>query len=121
MALLNRVQKSARLDLSGIVRFQVALHCHFNGIVVTDADLDCLTLLAINGESGLSDFCQLASDQDIFSSAQSVRNALTKAEGKNLIQKSGRSRKKISLDPSMKIQTEGNILVEVKAVRTDGT
>jgi hypothetical protein len=81
---------------------------------VSDADLNCLTLLAIEGEQELTSFCNKASDKDIFSSTQSVRNCLTKAEKKSLIVKEGKNKKKISINPGIKVYASGNILLDFK-------
>jgi hypothetical protein len=52
--------------------------------------------------------------KEIFKSAQSCRNALTKAEKKKLIVKNGSNKKTISINTSMNIQTEGSILLDYK-------
>ena len=59
MAVVNKVQKTGLLDQWDIVRFQIMLDCHINRVSISDSDLDCLTLLAINGESELTAFCML--------------------------------------------------------------
>ena len=97
-----------------IVKFQILTHCYLNKIQVSDADLNCLTLLAINGEQELTQFCNIVHIEEIFRSTQTVRNALTKAEKKNLILKEGKSKKRIAINPSLKIQTTGNILLDYK-------
>jgi hypothetical protein len=53
-------------------------------------------------------------ERKIFSSPQSARNSLTKAEKKNLIVKEGKNKKKISLHPAMGIHAAGNILLNIK-------
>mgnify|MGYP000565770838 CR=1 FL=1 len=50
---------------------------------------------------------------------QSVRNALAKAEKRNLIVKQGKSKKKIKINPELKVQTDGNILLDYKIVRVE--
>lgn len=115
-----------------IVKFQILIYCYFNEIAVCDSDLECLTLLAINGESELTEFCNVACDpsnrdkdisstlsKKIFTSPQSVRNCINKAFGKRLIEKVGIGKKKIIISPDMKIQSEGNILFETKFLRKD--
>ena len=100
--------------------------------MISDSDLDCLTLLAINGESELTAFCNAACNEDerdrahnlpheqsIFKTPQSVRNSINKIENKKLIVKNGKSKKKILINPNMEVQTKGNIFVEVKFLRKD--
>lgn len=132
MANVNLVKKAGHMDLWDIVKFQVNLHCHLNHITISDSDTECLTLLAINGETELTEFCNAACEADernkdhdlsyemeIFKTPQSVRNSINKIENIGLISKKGKSKKKISVNPSMKIQSAGNIFVEVKFLRKD--
>lgn len=134
MAVVNQVRKSGYMDLWDIVKFQVLMHCHLNQITLSDSDLECLTLLALNGESELTSFCNAACEEEermkdsnlsfekpIFKTPQSVRNSINKIENKRLIVKKGRSKKKISVDPDLKLQTKGNIFVEIKFLRKDET
>lgn len=132
MAEVNKVNKTGLMDLWNIVKFQVNLHCHLNTIIISDSDVECLTLLAINGESELTAFCNAACDPDernrdhvltheheIFKTPQSVRNSINKIENIGLISKKGKSKKKITVNPKMKIQSSGNIFIEVKFLRKD--
>ena len=130
MAVVNKVQKSGHMNLWDIVKFQINLHCHLNAVNISDSDLECLTLLAINGETELTSFCNAACNEDerdkdfvlkkereIFKTPQSVRNSVTKLERMSLISKKGRSKKKVSVDPKMQVQVSGNIFIEVKYLR----
>lgn len=134
--IVNKVEKRGYMQRFGIVKFQIAIYCHLNDINISESDLECLTLLAINGETELTNFCNAACKEDnrdrnpkvvitreIFSSPQSVRNCINKAENKNLIikSKSGKSKKTISLSEKLELQTEGNILIDIKLLRKDGT
>ena len=108
-------------------------HCYINGIALSDLDLECLTTLGKIGELKLSAFCFQMADKRMeekatskdtgtashkkpTSSPQTIRNVLTKVEKENLIVKSGKGRKMISLNPDLKIQTTGNILLNYKMV-----
>jgi len=130
MAIVNKVQKSGHMDLWDITQFQILLYCHLTKVDISDSDLDCLTLLALNGESELTAFCNAACNEEerdrthnlvferyIYKTPQSVRNSINKIENKKLIIKRGKSKKKILVNPDMKVQTEGNIFVEVKFLR----
>mgnify|MGYP003674405309 CR=1 FL=1 len=97
--ILNQVEKKGELKLWNIVRFQILLYCYFNELIIPESDLECLTLLALNGES--------------------VRNSINRIENKNLIIKTGKGRKKIYVTSKMKLQTSGNIFVNVKLLRKD--
>jgi len=134
MAVVNQVKKSGYMDLWNITKFQLNMYCHLNKINISDSDLDCLTLLAINGESELTALCNAACDEDerdrehtlsheqvIFKSPQSVRNAINKLERQDLIAKKGKNKKTIKIDPKMDIQTAGNIFIEIKFLRKDET
>ena len=114
MALVNQVDKRVRMSTWEIVKYQLMTHCYLFKIVVSEADLNCLTFLAMQGESELTSFCNKAHQMNIFSSTQSVRNCLTKAEKKNLIRKEGKNKKKIYINPEIKIHAKGNILLDFK-------
>lgn len=107
------------MGLYDITKYQIATHCYINRIAVTDSDLDCLTTLALSGESDLTEFCLIATEKRIFKSTQSVRNCLVKLEKHNLISKEGKTKKKIGLNPEMRIQTSGNIMINYKFFHLD--
>jgi hypothetical protein len=119
MAVVNQVRKVVRMDLWSIVKFQLAVHCHLKSLNVSDQDLSCLTFLALSGEKELTEFCEAATKNKIFGSSQSVRNAITKAEKRKLVIKNGKSKKKISLSDDLKIQINGNILLDYKIAHVE--
>lgn len=82
MAVVNQIDKKARMSKWDIVKYQILTHCYINKISVSEADLNCLTYLALEGDQELTSFCNKAHLKEIFSSIQSVRNCLTKAEKK---------------------------------------
>lgn len=104
-----------------IVRFQIIVYANISRIKLSAADIDLLTLLGIKGKSVLIDFCILVSDNKIFNSIQSTRNATDRLQEKGLIVKECGSKKDkrnrvIYLNPEMKIYTEGNILVDLNCI-----
>ena len=119
MARVNQVRKTVRMDLWNIIRFQIATHCTLKELNVSDLDLNCLTFLALGGEQPLTEFCDAATKNKIFGSSQSVRSAITKAEKKDLVIKNGGYNKLIKLNPDLKIQISGNILLDYKFVRVE--
>jgi hypothetical protein len=121
MAIVNQVRKNVKMDLWNIVKFQLAVHCHLKELNVSDLDLNCITFLALSGETELTDFCERATKNKIFSSPQSVRNAITKAEKRSLLVKNGKNKKTIQIDPVLNIQIEGNILLDYKILRVETT
>lgn len=131
-AVVNQIKKSGIMKLWDIVKFQINLHCHLNSITISESDLECLTLLALNGESELTEFCNAACEPDernknhslsyeheIFKTPQSVRNSINKMENIGLLIKKGKSKKKISVNSSLNIQSKGNIYIEIKFLRKD--
>lgn len=114
MAIVNQVEKRVKMDPWRIVKYQVLTYCYLYGIPVTEAELECLTLLVFQGEQDLTSFCQKAHDRRIFSSTQSVRNCLTKSERKGLIRKSGKNKKRIRINPEINVISQGNILLDYK-------
>jgi len=121
MAIVSQVRKNVKMDLWNIVKFQLAVHCHLKQLNVSDLDLNCITFLALSGETELTDFCDRATKNKIFSSPQSVRNAVTKAEKRELLVKNGKNKKTILINPALNIQIEGNILLDYKILRVEAT
>lgn len=133
MAKVNVVNKQVRMDLDDIIKYQLITHCYINRILLSDLDLDCLTSLGKTGESELTDFCVYMAEKRLQhklkswkptksnermpdASPQTIRNVLIKVEKENLIVKSGKGRKRISLNPNLKIQTSNSILLNYKIV-----
>ena len=115
MALVNQVQKRVRMAKWDVVKFQILTHCYINNIVVTESDLNCLTLLSLIGPIELTHFCYDASEEyGIFKSPQTVRNCINKCEKNNLIQKDSKNKKLILINKDIKVQTEGDILLDYK-------
>ena len=119
MAVVNHVEKKAKITFNAAVQFQIITHCFLSGINLSTSEIDCLVLLAIEGEQELNVFCQKATTLKLFKSAQTVRNTIGKAEKYNLIIKEGKSKKKIYLNPNMKIQTKGNIFLDYKFISVE--
>lgn len=121
MAVVNQVEKKIRMDQWDIVKFQLTVHCYVKRIKVSDHDLSCLTLLGIVGEQTIESLCKLVVSNEIFSSLQSARNVLSKAEKVGLVSRSPINKRKVVLNPSLNIQTSGNILLNLKVVRVEPT
>jgi hypothetical protein len=114
VAIVNQVEKRAKLSTEQVVQFQLLTHCFLSNITLSVADLKCLTMLALDVEQELNTFCNKVHQNGIFKSAQSVRNAIIKAEKNGLILKEGKSKKKIWINPSLAIQVKGNIFLDYK-------
>lgn len=115
MAIVNQVQKKVIMSKKDVVKYQILTHCYINNITMSDSDLECLTLLSEIGPMELSHFCYEASDEyKIFKSEQTVRNCINKCEKNTLVNKDPENKKIVFINPEMKIQTEGNILLDYK-------
>jgi hypothetical protein len=114
MAVVKQIEKKAVMNNWDVVKYQILTHCYLLKTQVSEADLNCLTYLALQGEQELTTFCSQVCGRKIFSSAQSARNSLTKCEKKNLIVKEGKNKKKIYINPSVNVITSGNILLNLK-------
>ena len=116
MATVNLVQKKARMGHRDIIKFQILTHCFMNDIQLSSNELDCLTLLGAYGTHDLAEFCNVAVEENIFKTPQTVRNFLTKANKMQLVKKNGDNKKKISVSEGLQLQTEGNVLLDYKFV-----
>ena len=114
MAIVNKVDIKVKMSKDEVIKYQILTYCFLNNLLISNSDLNCLCELAKEGEVELTSFCSLISDKKIFKSSQSCRNALAKAEKKNLIIKKGSNKKTIIINPDMYIQTEGTILLDSK-------
>ena len=114
MALVNKVDKRAKVSIDEAIKFQILTYCFFNDIQISLSDLNCLHLLAMSGNIEMTKFCNMVSEGGVFKSAQSCRNAITKAEKKGLIVKNGNNKKTITINPDMNIQIEGPLFLEYK-------
>ena len=114
MAIVNQVEKRVKLTLDQVVQYQLLTHCFLSNITLSAADLKCLTMLALDKEQELNSFCNKVYQQGVFKSPQSVRNAIIKAEKNKLILKEGKSKKKIWINPDLRIQVEGNVFLDYK-------
>ncbi len=116
MAVVNQVQKRVKMPKWDLVKYQILTHCYINKISLSESDLSCLTLLSFNQPIELTDFCYDASSEEgwIFKSPQTVRNSINKSEKNNLIVRNGDNKKLIMLNPDMKVQTEGTVLLDYK-------
>lgn len=115
MALVNQVQKKVVMSKKDIIKYQILTHCYINRVTVSESDLDCLTLLSTIGPIELTHFCYEASDEHgIFKSEQTVRNCINKCEKNKLVVKDPDNKKLISINPDMKVQSQGDILLDYK-------
>ena len=114
MAIVNKVDQKAKVDLDTTIQYQIVTYCFFNNLQISNSDLKCLAELAKIGEVELTFFCLHGTDLGIFKSPQSARNAITKASKKDLVVKDGKNRKKIFLNKKMNVQTSGTVLLDYK-------
>jgi hypothetical protein len=121
MALVNQVQKRVKMPKWDLVKYQILTHCYINKVSLSESDLDCLTLLSFNQPIELTDFCYDASSEEgwIFKSPQTVRNSINKSEKNQLIVRDDSNKKVIMLNPNMKVQTEGTVLLDYKFLASD--
>jgi hypothetical protein len=121
MAIVNQVQKRVKMPKWNLVKYQILTHCYLNKISLSESDLDCLTLLSFNQPVELTDFCYDASSEEgwIFKSPQTVRNSINKSEKNELIVRDESNKKVIMLNPNMKVQTEGPVLLDYKFLAND--
>jgi hypothetical protein len=119
MGKVKLVDKKVTMELDKIVKFQLMTYCYINNLTVSESDFECLTLLGLLGEADLTQFCDTAANKGIFKTTQTVRNCIAKMEKQGLVVKNGKSKKKISLNPVAKVQTDGNILLDYKILHID--
>jgi len=114
--IVNKVTKKIKTDIRRTTEYQILTYCYFNDIQISSTDLSMLGELALLDEHELTDFCKIVTLQKIFKSSQSARNAITKAEKKGLIEKSGKNKKTIIISKVLNIQSAGVVLLDYKVL-----
>jgi len=114
MALVNKVDLKLQVDLDVSIKYQIVTYCFFNETLISNSDLKFLSELGKAGKIELTKFCTDLVKQNIFKSSQSARNAITKAEKKELVNKENSNKKKIFLNKEINVQSEGIVLLDYK-------
>ena len=114
MALVNKVDFKKQISLDDSIKFQIVTYCFFNNILISHTDSKLLSELAKQSGVELTKFCIYLTENNIFKSNQSARNAVTKAEKKGLIVKNGVNKKTIKLNSDMNVQVDGVVLLDYK-------
>lgn len=117
-----KVDKVIRLNKLEIIRYQLMHHCFINKIRLSDTELSCLSLLGQLGEVRLSEFNKIASSKaggNILGSAMAIASCLSKIERTGLFVKKNNGKKVIFLNPTLNIQSEGNIIINLKLIKLE--
>ena len=119
MALVKKVDIKLQTNLDTTIKYQIMTYCFFADILISNSDLKFLMELAKTGKVELTIFCKSLVDKAIFKSPQSARNAITKAEKKQLLSKNGINKKTIIINKDINIQTEGLVLLDYKILGSE--
>jgi len=119
MAIVNKVDLKLKVNINNSIKYQILTFCFFERIVISSSDLEFLATLARNPKMEISKFCVLLTELNIFKSAQSARNAISKAEKKNLVIKKGTNKKTIVLNKNINVQKEGLVLLDYKILGSE--
>ena len=114
MAIVTNVDLKLRVDVNKTIKYQILTYCFFNNILISNTDLDFLSELSLISKIEISKFCDLITNKNIFKSPQSARNAISKAEKKNLLTKTGTNKKTITINKNINVQTRGLVLLNYK-------
>lgn len=119
MALVNKVDLKLKVDIELSIKYQIVTYCFFNNIPIGASDLNFLKELSKKDNIELTKFCIELVNLNIFKSPQSARNAITKAEKKNLLIKTGNNKKTISINKDINIQNKGLVLLDYKVLGSE--
>lgn len=114
MAIVKKVDIKIQTTLDTTMKYQIMTYCFFADILISNSDLKFLMELAKSGKVELTKFCNSLVDQGIFKSPQSARNAVTKAEKKELLSKEGINKKTIVINKDINVQIDGLVLLDYK-------
>jgi len=119
MAIVNKVNFQIQTDMDTCIKYQILTYCFFKNVLISNSDLKFLMELSKNNKIELTRFCNMLVDMDIFKSPQSARNAITKAEKKQLLIKNGINKKTISINKSINVQTNSLVLLDYKVLGSE--
>lgn len=119
MAIVNKVDLKMQVDIDVSSRYQILTYCFLNDILISNSDLKFLAELSKVDDIELTKFCVDLVSKGIFKSPQSARNAITKAEKKDLLTKKGTNKKTITLNKDINVQTEGLVLLDYKVLGSE--
>jgi len=119
MAIVKKVDIKLQTNLDTTIKYQIMTYCFFADILISNSDLKFLMELAKKGKIELTIFCKSLVDKEIFKSPQSARNAITKAEKKQLLTKEGINKKTITINKEINIQTQGLVLLDYKILGSE--
>ena len=119
MAIVNKVDLKLKVNINTTIKYQIVSFCFFENILISKSDLDFLAELAKNPKIEISKFCILLKELNIFKSSQSARNAISKAEKKNLVTKTGNNKKTIVLNNAINVQKDGLVLLDYKILGSE--
>lgn len=114
------VEKNIKLDRFEIIKYQIMNHCFVHNIWLNETQLICLTLLGAIGPIQISDFWKIAVDKKLQKNPIGVNNVLRGLLDKKLAIKQINPKKLILLNPELEIQTEGNIVINIKLYKLEG-
>ena len=119
MARVKNVDIKLQTDIDTTIKYQIMTYCFFADILISNSDLKFLMELSKIGKVELTVFCKSLVDKEIFKSPQSARNAITKAEKKQLLTKDGVNKKTIHINKDINIQTKGLVLLDYKILGSE--
>ena len=117
---VSKIQKKHRVDKYDLVRYQIITELVFmHKQALIPVDIEILTLLSLWGPMELSKFCNSVAKKlytvievEQFSiRAQNIRNRVTKLEKRGFIVKSNDKKKLVTINPTLNIVMNGNILL----------
>ena len=122
MTQVNQVLKKCVMTKWEVVKYQLLTYCFFNKLHLSDAEIECLVLLATDDNvNELNVLCKKACEMNIFKTPQSVRNSLNKLEKKGIVTKKGKNRKKLSIDDAIGVVKDGNVLLNYNFLSVETT
>lgn len=113
-----KVEKKELISKHDAIRYQLLTELVFlRKESLIESDMDILILLSMWGPIELSTFCNEATKvmyeitkmEEFSVKAQNIRNRVSKLQKRGLVTK---IEKKIQIDSSIKVVTEGNILID---------
>ncbi len=114
------VETKVQLSTFEIIKYQFLHHCFMNKLLLNNTDIICLSLLGEAGMIPLGEFCKLVVDKKVLKNPIGVNNVLKRLIDKKLVVKERREMQMVFLNPELKIQIDGNIVINIKLFKVEG-
>lgn len=113
---IKEKNKLLQINKFQLVKFQVMVYCFEHDIEINHTDLNILALMGELGKKHLTEFSKIAVQRKILGTRPSVDNCVQRLSYRDFCVREGIGKIIISLNPKMKIVSEGNVVMNLRLI-----